>query len=102
MGKKGKKAQAGKPKKLTPKDVSKRLNALAKNLEEELEGADLFAPLPPTEDCAICLVPLPRFGSETCYKGCCGNNICKRDVSKMTTMLIHIWAKFTKGVKEQS
>jgi hypothetical protein len=77
MGKKGKKAQAGKPKKLTPKDVSKRLNALAKNLEEELEGADLFAPLPPTEDCAICLVPLPRFGSETCYKGCCGNNICK-------------------------
>ena len=58
MGKKGKKAQAGKPKKLTPKDVGKRLNTLAKNLEEELEGADLFAPLPPTEDCGICLVPL--------------------------------------------
>ena len=37
MGKKGKKGQAGKPKKLTPKDVGKRLNALAKNLEEELE-----------------------------------------------------------------
>ena len=77
MGKKGKKAQAGKPKKLTPKDVAKRLNALAKNLEEELEGADLFAPFPPTEDCAICLVPLLRGDSETYYQPCCGNDICK-------------------------
>ena len=76
MGKKGKKTQAGKPKKLTPKDVGKRLNALAKNLEEELEGADLFAPLPPTEDCAVCLVPLPYVNSEVCYQICCGNRIC--------------------------
>ena len=76
MGKKGKKAQAGKPKKLTPKDVSKRLDALAKILEEELEGVDLFAPPPPTEDCAICLVPLSRVNSQTFYQPCCGNNIC--------------------------
>ena len=76
MGKKGKKGQAGKPKKLTPKDVSKRLSALAKNLEEELKGADLFAPLPPMEDCAICLVPLPRLNSEIFYKTCCGKDIC--------------------------
>ena len=77
MGKKGKKAQAGKPKKLTPKDIGKRLDVLAKNLEEELEGADLFAPLPPTEDCAICLVPLSRLNSETFHQACCSNNICK-------------------------
>ena len=77
MGKKGKKAQAGKPKKLTPKDVGKRLNALAKNLEEELEGADLFAPLPPIEDCAICLVPLSRDGFFGVFQACCGNDICK-------------------------
>ena len=77
MGKKGKKTQAGKPKKLTPKDVGKRLDVLAKKLEEELKGADLFAPLPPTEDCAICLVPLPRVRSETFSKPCCGNSICK-------------------------
>ena len=81
MGKKGKKAQAGKPKKQTPKDIGKRLNALAKNLEEELEGADLFAPLPPTEDCAICLVPLFRLNDETQigtrYQACCGKEICK-------------------------
>ena len=76
MGKKVKKGQAGKPKKLTPKDVGKRLNALAKNLEEELKGADLFASLPPTEDCAICLVPLSPVTSDTLYKACCGKEIC--------------------------
>jgi hypothetical protein len=77
MGKKGKKAQAGKPKKLTPKDIGKRLDVLVKNLEEELEGADLFAPLPPTEDCAICFVPLPLLSSDQFYQACCGNLICK-------------------------
>ena len=76
MGKKGKKAQAGKPKKLTPKDVGKRLDVLVKKLEEELKGVDLFAPLPPTEDCAICLVPLPHVKTETHYMVCCGNFIC--------------------------
>ena len=76
MGKKGKKAQAGKPKKLTPKDVGKRLDALVKKLEEELKGADLFAPLPPTEDCAICFVPLSRLVTDTFYQACCGNFIC--------------------------
>ena len=58
MGKKGKKAQAGKPKKLTPKEIGKRLDVLVKKLEEELEGAEMFAPLPPTArtvPSAVCL-----------------------------------------------
>ena len=76
MGKKGKKAQAGKPKKLTPKDVGKRINTLAKIVEEELEGADLFAPLRPTDDCAIGLVPLSRVVSNSGHWACCGNIIC--------------------------
>ena len=76
MGKKGKKAQAGKPKKLTPKDIGKRLDVLVKKVEVELEGADIFAPLPPTEDCAIYLVPLPRLNSELFYQACCGKEIC--------------------------
>ena len=76
MGKKGKKAQAGKPKKLTPKDVGKRLDALVKKLGEELKDADLFALLPPTEDCAICLVPLSRLKIDAMYQACCGNEIC--------------------------
>ena len=77
MGKKGKKVQAGKPEKLTPKDIGKRLDALVKKLGEEIKGADLFAPPPPTEDCAICLVPLPLVQSERRYSACCGNEICK-------------------------
>ena len=76
MGKKGKKAQAGKPKKLTPKDVGKRLDVLAKKVEGELKGADLFAPLPPTDDCAICLLPLSRLKNESRYMPCCGNALC--------------------------
>ena len=76
MGKKGKKAQAGKPKKLTPKDVGKRLDALVKKLEAELEGADLFAPMPPTEDCPICFVPLSRIAIRSNFMPCCGKLIC--------------------------
>ena len=76
MGKKGKKAQAGKPKKLTPKEIGKRLDALVKKLEEELKGADLFAPLPPMEDCPICFVPLSRKLNNCAYQACCGKRIC--------------------------
>ena len=76
MGKKGKKTQAGKPKKLTPKGIGKRLDALVKKLEGELKDVDLFASLPPTEDCAICLVPFSRVRSETWHYTCCGNEIC--------------------------
>ena len=76
MGKKGKKGQAGKPKKLTPKDVGKRLDTLAKNFEEELKGADLFAPVPPTDDCAICFLPLSRVATNSSFWVCCGKMIC--------------------------
>lgn len=76
MGKKGKKAQAGKPKKLTPKDIGKRLDALVKKLEEELKGADLFVPPAPMDDCPICLVRLSRFANNSFFQGCCGKSIC--------------------------
>ena len=76
MGKKGKKAQAGKPKKLTPKDVGRRLDVLVRKFDEELKGADLFAPVPPKEDCPICFVPLSCINSETGYQVCCGNIVC--------------------------
>ena len=76
MGKKGKKAQAGKPKKLTLKEIGKRLDELVKNLEEELKGADLFAPLPPKDDCPICLVTLSRGPFTSSYQACCGKTLC--------------------------
>ena len=83
MGKKGKKAQAGKAKKPTPKDIGKRLDALAKKLEEELKGADMFAPLQPTEDdCPICLVRLSRMSHQSVFQMCCGKSICKACFTK--------------------
>ena len=76
MSKKGKKAQAGKPKKLTPKDIGKRLDALVKKLGEELKDADLFAPIPPAGDCPICMVPMSRLTQGSYAMECCGNFIC--------------------------
>ena len=77
MGKKGKKAQAGKLKKLAAKDIRKRLDALVQRLKEELNNADLFASLPPTEPCPICLVPLSRFNEKSFYMDCCGSHVCQ-------------------------
>jgi TPR repeat protein len=75
MGKKGKRGD----KPAAWKALMKRLDALSKKLEEELKGADLFAPMPPMDDCPICLVRLPRLKNSsygTIYKGCCGKSIC--------------------------
>ena len=71
MGKKGKRGDKPAEKKAIPK----RIDALAKKLEKELEGADLFAPLPPMDDCPICLVRLPRLASSMIYRGCCGKTV---------------------------
>ena len=76
MSKKGKRAQAGKLKKLTPKDIGRRLDALVKKLGEELKGADLFAPIPPVEDCPICMVPRSRLTRGSYAMACCGKFIC--------------------------
>lgn len=76
MGKKGKRAQAGRGKKVTFKYVGKKLDTLVKKLEEELEGADLFQPIPPTEDCPICCIPLSRISTNCQYHTCCGKRIC--------------------------
>ena len=73
MGKKGKRGD----KPAEKKALLKRLDALAKKLEEELKGADLFAPPPPIDDCPICLVRLPRFNFARVYQGCCGKTICQ-------------------------
>lgn len=73
MGKKGKKARAGKP---TKKEIAKRLDNLANKLEKEIEGVGKFAPLPPTEDCPICYVSRGRNPSESFHLSCCGNTMC--------------------------
>ena len=39
-------------------------------------NSDLFVPIPPKDDCPICLVPLPFDDTETTYMDCCGKFIC--------------------------
>ena len=73
MGKKGKKSRAGK---LTRKDIDKKLDAIAKKIEDEIEDSDPFAPLPPMDICPICLMHLSRVDRLSSYHACCGNFIC--------------------------
>ena len=73
MGKRGKRGD----KPAAKKAILKRIDALAKKLEEELKGAELFGPPPPTDDCGICLELLPRVeDNKVFYQGCCGKPIC--------------------------
>jgi len=87
MGKRGKRGD----KPAAKKALLKRIDALAKKLEEELKGAELFGPPPPTDDCGICLVPLPRVGKKV-YQGCCGKIICnactEQYIAAITKMIL--------------
>lgn len=66
-----------------------RLNALLQRAQEETASIDLFAPPPPTNDCPICCIPLPRDETETAFFSCCGSNICAGcDEKKTLTNLI--------------
>ena len=45
---------------------------------DPLSDPDLWKPHPPTEDCPVCLVPLPlEINKYTCFLVCCGKLICK-------------------------
>ena len=72
MGKKGKRAD----RLAARKALGSRFDAIVAQLQEELRGIDLFAPPPPSDVCAICLLPLSRLEWNFVYKPCCGNSIC--------------------------
>lgn len=40
------------------------------------KGHVLFVPQPPTEECPLCLIPLPRRDDQIVYPTCCGNMFC--------------------------
>ena len=42
----------------------------------ELYDEKLFKQPPPSEDCPICMLPLPSLHSGHRYKSCCGKNLC--------------------------
>ena len=73
MGKGGKRTLAGKNKKITWKEIGKRLNELPK---KELKGTDHFKSLPPMGECPVCIMPYSRASDQMLYLECCGNTIC--------------------------
>lgn len=76
MGKRGKRTLACKGKKITWKELGKRLDVVKRMLEEELKGADHFKSLPPMGECPVCITPFSRDSSQMTYMDCCGNIIC--------------------------
>lgn len=60
----------------TREEVLKRWYALAKVCQEECKGANLFARLPPMNECPLCVTPFSRSSSRITYLECCGNKVC--------------------------
>ena len=60
----------------TIRHLEDRIEALAKNLEIELEGVDVFSPLEERDGCPICLTTLPSCNDDLIYLSCCRNFIC--------------------------
>ena len=113
MGKKGKNTakkkaaqQEAKAAEKTDRELRRslpaKLDAVLAKGQEETKDIDLFADLPPKEECAICLHPLPL--EVVCgYSGflvhsCCGQTICRGCIyaSKLATDKINARKKQNK------
>ena len=46
------------------------------DFHDPLADPELWKPLPPTEDCPVCLVPLPLEHNKRSHWSCCGKTIC--------------------------
>ena len=57
-------------------DLNNKLNELLLRGQTEVADIDLYAPIPPKEDCPICFLPLPIRNDESCYMTCCGTVLC--------------------------
>ena len=43
---------------------------------DTMEDPELWKPHPPSEECPVCLVPLPLEREKTMYWACCGKLVC--------------------------
>ena len=57
-------------------DLVMKLYKLLSDSQEKMKDIDLFGPLPPKDDCPICMDPLPIDASHSTYFACCGKLIC--------------------------
>ena len=59
-------------------ELKARLDALLSTAQRETADIDLFAPIPESEECPVCMIPLPYAaqGHEIVFHSCCGKSIC--------------------------
>ena len=57
-------------------DLNNKLDELLLRGQAEVADHDLYAPIPPKEDCLVCFLPLPSSEDEINYMNCCGKLIC--------------------------
>jgi len=57
-----------------PDDQNGEDDATAESAEQD---PGLWKPRPPTEDCPLCLVPLPLDNGQSVYWACCGMSVCR-------------------------
>ena len=81
------------------------LSVSKETVEDESENAkptkdpDLWKPVPPPEDCPVCLIPLPMRNDESAYFPCCGKTICSACNEESTRA--HILINSKRAKKEQ-
>ena len=73
-----------------------------KKRASELHDEALFKQPPPTDECPICLVPLPLLESANVYHSCCGKTICCGCVFAMITEDLHCLCPFCRAPSHTS
>ena len=58
-------------------ELEARLDTLLSTAQTETADIDLFAPVQETEECPICMIPIPLDRGETAFYTCCGKSICR-------------------------
>ena len=56
--------------------LNNKLDDLLLRGQREVADTDLFAPVPPKEDCPVCFLPLPVRDNDVFYMCCCGKHVC--------------------------
>jgi len=61
---------------------SSELRDAEDKIKRKMEDPELWKPRPPTEECPVCLVPLPLQESRSTYWACCVKKLCRACVAE--------------------
>jgi len=66
-------------------ELEARLDNLLFTAQAETANVDLFAPLAESEECPICMIPLPIKYIDIQFYSCCGKDVCNGCIYKHVT-----------------